>query len=81
MLKQTIFLKILFIISFGNSQWSADPSEPILIGEGIQPQVKATSDGGVYIAWITDGNYHVYIQRLNLNGEIQFNNSGMLISN
>ena len=80
MLKQTIFLKILFIISFGNSQWSADPSEPILIGEGIQPQVKATSDGGVYIAWITDGNYHVYIQRLNLNGEIQFNDLGMLIS-
>ena len=80
MLKQTIFLKILFIISFGNSQWLADPSEPILIGEGIQPQVKATSDGGVYIAWITDGNYHIYIQRLNLNGEIQFNDSGMLIS-
>ena len=80
MLKQTIFLRILFIISFGNSQWSTDPSEPKLIGEGIQPQVKATSDGGVYIAWITDGDYHVYIQRLNLNGEIQFNDSGMLIS-
>ena len=80
MLKQYILLIIFFVISFGNSQWSADPSEPKLIGEGIQPQVKATSDGGVYIAWITEGDYHIYIQRLNINGEIQFNESGMLIS-
>jgi hypothetical protein len=80
MLKQYILLVVTFIISFANSQWSTDPSEPKLIGEGIQPQVKSTSDGGVYIAWITEGDYHVYIQRLNLNGEIQFNELGMLIS-
>ena len=42
MLKQSILLKILFIISFGNSQWSTDPSEPKVFGEGIQPEVKVT---------------------------------------
>ena len=64
------------------SQWSSNPSSPQLLGSGVQPQVKATSDGGVYIAWLTDmGGYHVYLQRFDSEGIAQFDDGGMLISN
>ena len=62
------------------AQWSSDPAFPQLLGSGIQAQVAATSDGGVYIAWLSDGNYHVYVQRIDAAGEVQLNESGMLVS-
>ena len=76
-----ILTRILFFITFIFSQWSTDPSTPIDIGTGIQPQIAPMSDGSVYIAWLTDGNYHVYIQHIDVNGETQFDESGMLVSN
>ena len=51
-------LCIGFAVTF--AQWSDDPGNPKMLGSGIQPQVHATSDGGVYIAWLTNSNYHVY---------------------
>ncbi len=80
MIKQKIMLCFFLLNSFGWMQWSSDPAQPLLIGEGIQPQVKSTSDGGVYITWITESNYHVYIQRLNSNGEFLFEESGLILS-
>ena len=62
------------------AQWSSDPAFPQLLGSGIQAQVAATSDGGVYIAWLSDGNYHVYVQRLDATGEVQLDESGILVS-
>ncbi|MDP7025810.1 MAG: T9SS type A sorting domain-containing protein [Candidatus Marinimicrobia bacterium] len=75
------FLTICLMFSLTSAQWSSDPASPQLMGTGIHAQVAATSDGGVYIAWLTDGNYHVYIQRLDAAGEAQFEESGMLVSN
>ena len=74
------FLSICLIFSLTSAQWSSDPAAPQSLGSGVQAQVAATSDGGVYIAWLTDGNYHVYIQRLDAAGEAQFEESGMLVS-
>ena len=72
---------LLFIVSLAFSQWSSDPASPQLLGSGVQAQVKATSDGGVYVAWLTDmGGYHVYLQRFNSEGIAQLGNGGMLIS-
>ena len=71
---------LLFLFTFCFSQWSDDPENPQLLGSGIQPQVCMTSDGGVYFAWLTDGNYHVYLQRLDSEGISQFTDGGMLIS-
>ena len=73
-------LTICLIFSLTSAQWSSDPAAPQSLGSGVQAQVAATSDGGVYIAWLTDGNYHVYIQRLDAAGEAQFEESGMLVS-
>ena len=78
---KNIFIQSLLLTSFASAQWSSDPSLPQMIGTGVQPQVAPTSDGGVYIVWLTDGNYHVYIQRLDAEGEIQFDESGLIVSN
>ena len=39
-----------------------------------------TSNGDVYFVWLTDGSYHVYLQKLNSEGVSQFSDGGMLIS-
>ena len=69
------------LITFLSAQWSSDFSSPQLLGDGIQPQLAATSDGGVFIAWITDGDYYVYIQRFDHLGIAQFGDTGLLVSN
>ena len=72
---------LLLFVSLALSQWSSEPDSPQLLGSGVQAQVKATSDGGVYVAWLTDmGGYHVYLQRFNSEGVAQFEDGGMLIS-
>jgi len=75
-----LFIRLFLLTVITTAQWSSDPSLPQLIGTGIQSQVAPTSDGGVYIAWLTDGNYHVYIQRFNAAGEAQLDESGLLVS-
>ena len=66
--------------TFLSAQWSTDISSPQTLGSGIQPQLAATANGGVYIAWITDGDYHVYLQLMDELGIGQFGESGLLIS-
>lgn len=78
MLKKLLFILLL---SFSFPQWSSDPGSPQLLGNGIQAQVKATSDGGIYIAWLSEGSYHVYLQRLNSEGEPQWSDGGIVVSN
>jgi len=71
-------MSIILAISFG--QWSTSPDGPLWLGDGVQAKVKATSDGGAYVAWLSDGSYHVYLQRLNSNGEHQWGDGGMVVS-
>jgi len=69
------------------AQWSSDPLQNLAIadtsGEQILPKISATSDGGCFISWFDsrNGNYCVYLQRLNSLGEPQFADNGLLISN
>jgi hypothetical protein len=76
------FISSLFFISIIFAQWSTNPSSPQSLGSGVQAQLAATSDGGVYIAWLSDGNnYQVFLQRLNSMGEPQLSDNGMVVSN
>ena len=76
-----LFIRSLLLIAVTSAQWSSDPASPQLLGSGVQAQVKATSDGGVYVAWLTDmGGYHVYLQRFDATGVAQFDEGGMLVS-
>ena len=77
-----IILILLFSVTVISAQWSSDPASPQSLGSGIQAQLAATSDGGVYVAWLSDGNnYQVYLQRLNSSGEPQWDDNGMVVSN
>jgi len=77
-----IILSLLLFITVIPAQWSTDPASPQSLGSGIQAQLAATSDGGVYVAWLSDGNnYQVYLQRLNSSGEPQWDDNGMVVSN
>ncbi|MDP7127602.1 MAG: T9SS type A sorting domain-containing protein [Candidatus Marinimicrobia bacterium] len=73
-------ISLFFIATFISAQWSTDPAAPQSLGSGVQAQVAATSDGGVYVAWLSDGNYHVYLQRMNALGEPQLGDGGMVVS-
>jgi hypothetical protein len=75
-------ISLLLFITVISAQWSTDPASPQSLGSGVQAQLAATSDGGVYVAWLSDGNnYHVYLQRLNSLGETQLGDNGMVVSN
>ena len=68
-----IILSLLLFITVIPAQWSTDPASPQSLGSGVQAQLVATSDRGVYVAWVSDmNNYHVYLQRLNSSGEPQW---------
>jgi len=73
-------------ISTTFSQWSSDPSQNLTIcdvnGEQALAKIVSTSDGGCYISWFDtrSGNYNVYLQRLDVFGNKQFANDGLLIS-
>ena len=76
-----LFIRSLLLTAVTFAQWSSDPASPQLLGSGVQAQVKATSDGGVYVAWLTNmGGYHVYLQRFDATGVAQFDDGGMLVS-
>ncbi len=50
--------------------------------EQVQPKVRATSDGGCYVAWFDNagGGYDVKLQRLNARGYEQWAHNGVLIA-
>ena len=75
-----IFTRFFFFCSVILCQWSSDPSTPQSLGSGIQAQAVSTPDGGLYVAWLSDGNYHIYLQYLNPLGEPQLGQGGMVVS-
>jgi hypothetical protein len=80
-------IALLILTSFALAQWPDDPDSNMMLcdrfGDQTIPKIAATSDGGCYVCWYdhASGNYDVYMQRLNGNGEIQWAPGGMLISN
>jgi len=68
------------------SQWSADSLINLAvadtIGEQSVPKIAGTSDGGCFISWYDnrDGNYGIYLQKLNAAGEKQWAENGLAVS-
>ncbi|MCK6619054.1 MAG: T9SS type A sorting domain-containing protein [Calditrichaceae bacterium] len=81
-----LFLFFGFLPFILSAQWSNDPLQNLAIadtvGEQVLPKIQPTSDGGCYISWFDsrDGNYSVYLQRLNSQGAAQWSPRGLLIS-
>ena len=79
-MKMKILLTMVVSMSIIIGQWSSSPDDPLMLGSGVQATAKSTSDGGVYVAWLSEGNYHVYLQYLNSLGEPQWDEGGMVVS-
>jgi hypothetical protein len=67
-------------------QYSSDPGVNLSVGDGggdqVQPKVRPTADGGVYISWLDGGaGYDVRLQRLDVQGNEQWGHNGILIFN
>ena len=73
-------ITLLYIVTILFAQWTSNSATPQFVGNGIMPQIASTSDNGVYIVWLTDGDYHIYVQRFDAFGIPQFGDSGVLIS-
>ncbi len=85
----------LFIVSCGIlvalgsvalAQWPIDPIDNLMLcnstGEQETPKVVTTSDGGCYVTWYDKrtGNYSMMMQRLNRDGQVMWEDQGLLIS-
>jgi len=77
----------LSLISIGaNAQWSADPSNNLVIADGDNEQVQAKivprSDGGFYVSWFDNstGGYDVRLQRLDALGNELWPHNGILVA-
>ncbi len=80
---------LLMICGFSinsSAQWSSDPAANLQVcdvaGDQALPKIASTTDGGCYIAWFDNrnGNYAVYLQRLDALGNKLWASDGMLIS-
>lgn len=82
----TVMLAVLTLPLAASAQWNSDSLLNLeicdLSGEQILPIIMNTSDGGCFISWFDSrsGSYCVYLQRLNSEGEFQFADDGLLIS-
>lgn len=81
-------LGLLGLLGLGHAQaqWSEDPAVNLLItgaaGEQVLPIPAVTSDGGCYVGWFdqASGNYDVYLQRLDAQGNAQWAGGGIPVS-
>jgi len=68
------------------AKWSDDPAQNLCLGDRPnqqgQPRMVATPDGGCYVSWLdaADGDYDVYLQRLDANGCELWPHNGVLVA-
>ncbi|MCF8366695.1 MAG: T9SS type A sorting domain-containing protein [Bacteroidales bacterium] len=79
-------LSICFFAFYGNAQFTSNPDENTrlsdLTGEQAIPKIAICTDGSMYVSWFSNenSNYNVRMQYLDVNGNPQWENNGLLIS-
>mgnify|MGYP000430150990 CR=1 FL=1 len=87
-----VFFATILVFSFAISnpliaQWTDDPTQntPIIVsnGDNVQPKFVKASDGSMFISWLgsVGGTYNVYLQRLDQNGNLLWDENGLLVAN
>jgi hypothetical protein len=77
---------ILFGWQSAEAQWSSNAASNTqftnVTGEQVIPKIAVCSDGSAYIGWFSNeaGNYNVRLQRIDKDGNIQWEPNGILIS-
>ena len=91
-MKRMFFFALITMFVLVNSfntvcaQWSSDPllNTPVSVfsGEQTVPKLAVTPAGDSYLAWYDNrnGNYDIYMQYLNQDGEPQWTQNGIAIS-
>lgn len=79
MLRSLMFL-LMLIPAMLCSQWSDTAANSQDLGDGISPRIVATSENGAYVAWLSDGDFHIYLQYLDPQGVPQWRDP-LLVSN
>lgn len=80
----SVFLMLVSLSGF--AQWSSDPSLNTVItnatGEQAIPKIATSADGTTYIGWFSNegGNYDVRLQKLDMYGNLQWDATGLLVS-
>jgi len=77
-MRAILMICVSVVLAFG--EWSSDPASPLELGSGSLPQIAATSTGGLYVAWLTAPDFHIYLQCLDVNGDPQWTPGGVLVS-
>jgi hypothetical protein len=85
-----VFYLVLFcsliLVSGAHAQWPDDPAVNLAIAdrpaEQVVPKIASTSDGGCYVCWfdLASGNYDVYLQHLDNQGNEVWEHNGILVS-
>jgi hypothetical protein len=90
---RTLHVSLVSLVVFcaananARAQWSNNPAVNLAVADRpasqVLPKSASTSDGGMYVAWFDNasGNYDVYMQRLDAQGNERFAHNGILISN
>jgi hypothetical protein len=82
----TLLLVALLGWQIASAQWNSNAAENTrytdLTGEQVIPKIAVCTDGFAYIAWFSNhtGNYNVYLQRIDKDGNPQWPNNGILVS-
>ena len=85
-MKKIIVGLLLLVTILLNAQWSSEPTNNTVVsnlsGDQAIPKIANCSNGDVYIAWLSNatGNYNIRLQRYNSDGEMQWAENGILIS-
>ncbi len=86
-MKRIIIALILFVLPLAASaQWSTDPLVNLSIAdrpsEQVVPKIAATGDGGCFVGWydLASGNYDIYLQRLDMEGQELWAHNGIAVS-
>lgn len=80
-----LFIMLAFSI-VANAQFTSDPSANTqlsdLSGEQAIPKIAVCSDGSMFVSWFSyeNSNYNMRMQYLDANGNPQWENNGLLIS-
>ena len=72
-----ISLLVLFASTGLHAQWSTDPSNNLIVGYGLLPEMCSDSTGGAYVTYEVSSTYprHIALRRLNRYGYQPWNTS------
>lgn len=81
-----IIVCVVLCTTFLKAQFTTDPGENTqlsdLSGEQAIPKLATCTDGSMYVSWFSNesGNYNMRLQYLDVNGNPQWENNGLLVS-